>query len=178
MMILTAKVDFKKIMMILLSVAALILVIVLCSGQSRSEATSGTAMNANDSRVKFLRDFGWEVSPEPKETTMVKIPQENNEVFRRYNALQKGQGYDLSKYAGKKVMRFVYPVKNYPGSAEPVYATVLVYKNQIIGGDITDTSANGKICGFQMPPSANPSAPAPSAESTPEGTIPGGLGQQ
>ena len=45
-------------------------------------------------------------------------------------------------------MRYVYTVKNYPGATEPVYATVLVHKNQIIGGDITDTAPGGKIQGL------------------------------
>ena len=36
-------------------------------------------------------------------------------------------------------------IENYPGAAEPVYATLLVYKNKIIGGDITDTAANGTM---------------------------------
>ena len=65
---------------------------------------------------------------------------------------------------GKTVMRYVYKVNNYPGATEPVYATVLVYKNQIIGGDITDTSAKGHIRGFRMPETSGTSEPTvPSA---------------
>ena len=48
-------------------------------------------------------------------------------------------------------MRYVYQVNNYPGATEPVYATVLISKNQVIGGDITDTAAKGVIRGFKMP---------------------------
>ena len=69
----------------------------------------------------------------------------------RYNTLQKAQGYDLSKFAGKTVMRYVYKVNNYPSSTEPVYATLLVYKGKVIGGDVTDTAAKGHIRGFKMP---------------------------
>jgi hypothetical protein len=56
-------------------------------------------------------------------------------------------------------MRFVYRISNYPDATEPVYATLLVYKNQIIGGDITDTAANGQIRGFRFPGSTPPQAP-------------------
>jgi hypothetical protein len=42
-------------------------------------------------------------------------------------------------------MRYVYKVKNYPGATDPVYATLLIFKDQVIGGDITDTSAKGAI---------------------------------
>ena len=74
-------------------------------------------------------------------------------MFDRYNALQKSQGYDLTQYAGKTVMRYVYKITNYPGATDPVHATILVYKNQIIGGDITDTSASGIMTGFKKPAS-------------------------
>ena len=46
-------------------------------------------------------------------------------------------------------MRYVYKINNFPDATEPVYATLLVHKNQIIGGDITDTAANGAMQGFQ-----------------------------
>ena len=151
MMVLTAKVDFKKIMLALTAVAALILALILLLGGSDTTQTAGPAPSANDGRVKFLQDFGWEVTTSPTESGRVRIPEQPSEVFDRYNTLQKGQGYDLTKYAGKTVLRYVYKINNYPGAAEPVYATVLVYKNQIIGGDITDTSAKGHIRGFRMP---------------------------
>ena len=42
-------------------------------------------------------------------------------------------------------MRYVYKVNNFPGATEPVYATLLIYKNQVIGGDITNTAADGTM---------------------------------
>lgn len=172
MMILTAKVDFKKIMLVLLILAAVLLAaIVIFGGKSEDTAAQTSAVTANDDRVKFLSEFGWEVTPAPKEATQVRIPEEAGEMFRRYNALQKGQGYDLSKFTGKKVMRYVYEITNFPGAQEPVYATVLVYKGKVIGGDVTDTSVNGKIRGFQMPPAA--AAPTvPTVPTTPSAAVP------
>ena len=154
MMVMTARVDFKKIMLALAAVAALVLALIMLLGGQESAQTAAPAPSANDGRVKFLQDFGWEVTTSPVESGRVRIPEDSSEVFDRYNTLQKGQGYDLSKYAGKTVMRYVYKVGNYPGATEPVYATLLVYKNQIIGGDVTDTSAKGHIRGFKMPESA------------------------
>ena len=168
MMVMTAKVDLKKIMVILAAVAAVILALILLLGGSDDTVQTGApTVSGNDGRVQFLKDFGWEVAASPTESSQVKIPEEQSEVFDRYNTLQKGQGYDLSQFAGKKVMRFVYKVTNYPGATEPVYATVLVYKNQVIGGDITDTSPGGKIQGFKMPLTS---------ESAPTETIPATTG--
>ena len=149
MMVMTAKVDMKKIAIVLAAVVGVILAIVLLFGGNDAAATSAPVASNNDSRVKFLTDMGWDVSTSPTESSQVRIPEEQTEVFSRYNALQKSQGYDLSQYAGKTVMRYVYKVNNFPGATEPVYATILVYKNQIIGGDITNTAAKGVIQGFK-----------------------------
>lgn len=149
MMVMTAKVDLKKIAIILAAVVAVILAVVFLLGGG-GDAPASTTVSNNDARVKFLTDHGWQVSTSPTESGQVRIPEQQTEVFTRYNALQKSQGYDLSQYAGKTVMRYVYKVNNYPGATDPVYATVLVYKNQIIGGDITNTAAKGAIQGFRQ----------------------------
>jgi len=152
MMVMTAKVDKKKVMLILVAIAALVLSVILLVGEGNADAApTAASLGSNDGRVQFLEDFGWDVTTTPAETTQVKIPEDASEVFDRYNQLQKSQGYDLSQFAGKNVMRYVYEIKNYPGATEPVYATVLVYKNQVIGGDVTNTAAKGKIQGFEMP---------------------------
>ena len=151
MLIMTTKVDKRKLLIAAAAILAAIAGLIFLGGDETAPTASvstAPAADTNDARVKFLTDLGWEVTYSPAETGEVKIPREPDEVFERYNALQKSQGYDLSKYAGKKVMRYVYQVKNYPEAREPVYATLLVYKDQIIGGDITDTTPGGKVQGF------------------------------
>ena len=152
MMFMTAKVDLKKIVIAVLAVVAVVVALVMLLGGGSDTAPTATAtVSGNDARVAFLKEFGWDVSASPTESGQVRIPQGSTEVFDRYNALQKSQGYDLSQYAGKTVMRYVYKINNYPGATDPVYATVLVYKNQIIGGDITDTSAKGTVGALLKP---------------------------
>ena len=151
MLVLTAKVDKRKIAIILLAAVVLIGGIIMLFSGGESTPTGSVAVSDNDARVAFLKSFGWDVVNSPVESSQVRIPETSGDVFKRYNELQKSQGYDLSAYAGKTVMRYVYKVSNYPGATEPVYATVLVYKDQIIGGDVTDTSAKGVVRGFKMP---------------------------
>ena len=151
MLIMTTKVDKRKLLIAAVAaVAAIALLMVLGGGDSAPTASMSTAPAAdtNDARVKFLTDLGWEVTPSPTETGEVRIPKAGDEVFDRYNELQRSQGYDLMKYAGKKVMRYVYQINNFPEAKEPVYATVLVYKDRIIGGDVTDTTPGGRVQGF------------------------------
>ena len=173
MMVMTAKVDIKKILLAITAVAALVLALILLLGEpSQSTGASPTAVTSvpsgNDGRVQFLKDFGWEVVTSPTQTGQVKIPQDTTEVFDRYNNLQKSQGYDLSNYAGKNVMRYVYEVRNYPGATQPVYATLLVYKDKVIGGDVTDTAAKGHIRGFRMPEATTAPTVSPTTEGTTE----------
>lgn len=157
MMVMTAKVNKKKIALVLAGLALLIAaLIMLFGGGDEAAPTASPSISTNDGRVQFLKDFGWEVAASPVESGQVKIPETADEVFSRYNTLQKSQGYDLSQYAGKTVMRYVYKIKNYPGATDPVYATLLIYKDQVIGGDITDTSAKGVIRGFKMPTAQTP----------------------
>ena len=162
MLVMTAKVHKKKIVMILAALLAAVVGLVMLLGGGKSSPTGSAGVANNDARVEFLKSFGWDVTTSPVESGQVRIPEGGNEVFDRYNALQKSQGYDLSKYAGKTVMRYVYKVNNYPGATEQVYATLLVYKNQVIGGDVTDTSAKGTIRGFKMlQETPDPDATAP-----------------
>ena len=151
MFVMTTRVNKKKIIGLLAAAAGLIALLIILFGGSDATATAAPSVATNDGRVQFLKDFGWEVAASPVESGQVRIPETSSEVFDRYNALQKSQGYDLSKYAGKTVMRFVYKISNYPGATDPVLATLLVYKDQVIGGDVTDTAAKGVVRSFKMP---------------------------
>ena len=165
MMVMTAKVDLKKIALILGAVAAVILGLILLFGGDHTQTTAAAPVSNNDQRVQFLESLGWDVAASPVESGQVRIPETATEVFDRYNNLQKQQGYDLSTYAGKNVMRYVYKIENFPDATEPVYATVLVYKNQIIGGDITDTSAGGKVQGIKPVKKSSEQAAKPTTPS-------------
>ena len=58
-----------------------------------------------------------------------------------------GQGFDLEPYAGQICTQYVYKVENHPGD-DQVYATLLVYGDEIIGGDIASTAVDGFMHGF------------------------------
>ena len=149
MLVMTAKLDKKKLAFLFAAVVVIIAAVAMLLGGGDSTPTLSTNVSDNDGRVNFLKSLGWQVTTSPVESGQVKIPKESTEIFDRYNTLQKSQGYDLSKFAGKAVMRYVYQINNYPGATEPVYATILVYKDQIIGGDVTDTSAKGIVQGLK-----------------------------
>ena len=153
MFVLTAKLSKSKLIAAAVILIAAVLLIVLLATADTSPAAEIKPNGAtNEDRVAFLATYGWSVNAEPTEAQKVRIPDTaENEVFARYNDLQKSQGFDLTEYAGKEVMRYVYEILNYPEASAPVYASVLVYDGIIIGGDVTNTAPEGVIHGFTMP---------------------------
>ena len=101
----------------------------------------------NEERLAYLQSFGWQVQAEPTETREVMIPAQFNDVYTAYNVMQKAQGFDLEPYAGQICTQYVYKVENHPGD-DQVYATLLVYGDEIIGGDIASTAVDGFMHGF------------------------------
>ena len=112
----------------------------------------------NEERLEFISRFGWEVEQEPTEILEVLIPQEFDQVYTDYNILQQKQGYDLSKYQGKRCKRYTYEVTNYSGEEGEVYLNLLVYKNKVIGGDVCSAQIDGFMHGFD-PSTAQTFAP-------------------
>ena len=105
-------------------------------------------IKTNEDRVMFLKQFGWEVKPEAVASGEVEMPSEFDKVFTGYNEIQKRQGLDLSKYKGKKVIRYTYEITNYENANGKVYANIIVYRNKVIGGDVCSAKVGGFIHGF------------------------------
>ena len=75
MMVMTTKVDMKKILLTLGIIAAgIISIILLFGGSSDAQTTSAPAASNNDARVKFLQSFGWDVTPSPTESSVWPCP--------------------------------------------------------------------------------------------------------
>ena len=136
--------------------AALVAVLILCIptypvtavfASDGSKVYTGVKTNAD--RVEFLRRFGWEVKAEPDETVNVTVPETFDDIFEGYNRLQIEQGLDLSRYRRKTVTRYTYTVTNYPDYDGEVFATLLVYRGRVIGGDICSAEPTGFIHGFR-----------------------------
>ncbi|MBE6618347.1 MAG: DUF4830 domain-containing protein [Ruminococcaceae bacterium] len=116
------------------------------------ETTSGdisyTDVKSGADAANFLRQFGWDVSDEPNESTEVRIPAQFDEVFTQYNDIQKKQGLDLSKYRRKTVTRYTFEVKNFPEATGTVIASVITYRNRVIAGDLYKIGNGGFVVGL------------------------------
>ena len=106
-------------------------------------------IKSNEDRINFLKQFGWEVESEPCAEKEVLIPEEFDKIFAGYNEIQRKQGLDLSDFKKKNVMRYTYVITNYPDYNGTVYANILVYRNNVIGGDVCSADVGGFVHGFE-----------------------------
>ena len=145
-MVVSLKANRKRILAFLL--LAVIVVGACVFLQSRGEEESQPIPGGtNEERVAYLQSFGWQVQEEPAETREVMIPAQFNDVYTAYNVMQQAQGFDLKPYAGEVCTQYLYKVENYPNETE-VYATLLVYGEEIIGGDVASAKVDGFMHGF------------------------------
>lgn len=110
----------------------------------------GIANNAD--RVSFLKGFGYEVETTPLEVVKVTIPDRFDSVYEKYNDIQRAQGLNLKRFRGRTVTRYTYKVTNIGGAGgADVLANILVYRKNVIGGDVCSLGTDGFIHGFEMP---------------------------
>lgn len=115
---------------------------------AQAVAAKEVTLSTNEQRIAFLKSLGWEVISEPSSVSEVMIPQTFNKVYNNYNAIQKEQGYDLTKYRGVRAKRWTYSVSNYPGVKDGVCANLLVCEDKLIGGDISSVALDGFMKGL------------------------------
>lgn len=141
----------KKYIFPVLVAIILIITAVICifSGKDTNVNTEpGISYKASNSkeRLSFISQFGWAVDEEPCEVREVIIPEEFDNVYNNYNEIQKKQGLDLTEYCGKRVKRWSYIVKNYPGykeNDECIRINLLVFDGSVIGGDVCSVELDG-----------------------------------
>lgn len=112
---------------------------------------SSIKASTENERLSFISQFGWEIDEDPVEVCEVIIPSEFDETYTQYNEIQKKQGFDLTTYAGMRVKRWTYSVKNYPGHENKNYIriNILVYEGLVVGGDVCSIELDGFMHGFE-----------------------------
>lgn len=156
MLIVTAKMPKRKLSLgvaaaALLCCCAIALNFGQAIGASASALPSPKGVKSNQDRVDYLSAYGWQVSDEPTATQELLIPEEMDDSYTEYLALQNGQGFDLQKYAGKRVKRYTYEIFNYPTGETGVQANLLICKNTVVGGEVLSPRLDGFLHGLAMP---------------------------
>ena len=123
--------------------AGLLLILAVFIASTPSTPFSSASIKSADDVCAFLADLGWETESADVQTENSTLPEQFDDVFTEYNSLQLQQGCDLSKYLGKEITVYTVPIKNYGDSSQNVYATIIIHKNKVIGGDIHSAEMNG-----------------------------------
>ena len=67
----------------------------------------------------------------------VYVPVTFNDRYEQYNQLQKAQGLDLEPYKGEKCRLYMYLLADFEAENEQAFMSVMVYRDRVIGGDIS-----------------------------------------
>lgn len=158
MFIFTARIDRRRL------AAGAVALVLLCGtvlavgnlGAERSvgasaSAAASTKVKSNEERIAYLEHYGWQVAEEPIAVEELLIPEEFDESYTEYLALQSNQGFDLTEYCGKRVKRYTYEITNYPTGETGVQASLLIYKNRVIGGQVLSAKLDGFLHGLNYP---------------------------
>ncbi|MGI6180830.1 MAG: DUF4830 domain-containing protein [Agathobaculum sp.] len=118
------------------------------SAEAAEEIGLDTRLKTNEQRVALLEGFGWKVEAEPRSEREVQIPKTFDDTYQAYNAIQLGQGLDLTPYQGKRATLYTYELTEYPTGAEGVTANLLIRRNRLIAADISAAEADGFVHGI------------------------------
>ncbi len=161
MFIFTAKLNRKKLLAGALAIVLLCGVVytgsvVVHSGSLTASAASDQrgerkGVKTNEDRVAYLAEFGWAVQEKPVSTEELQVPDTFDGAYDDFVALQCEQGFDPTRYAGKRVKRYSYLITNYPTGEEGVMADLYICKNTVIGGEVLNPKLDGFLHGLNMP---------------------------
>lgn len=121
------------------------------SVDAAASVTAPKKVKTNEDRVAYLESCGWQVEPDPVAVEELLIPEEFDETYEDYLELQSSQGFDLTEYCGKRIKRYTYEITNYPTGETGVQASLLIYKNKVVGGEVLSAQLDGFLHGLEMP---------------------------
>lgn len=156
MIIYAAKLDRRRLAVGGLGALALVCVLGLFLNFTSRTATAGEVISPKgiktaEDRLAYLGAYGWLVKEDPLAVEELQIPQEMGSEYDQYLALQSQQGFDLARYAGKRVKRYTYEILNYPTGETGVQVSLLIYRSTVVGGDVLSPALDGFIHGLAMP---------------------------
>ena len=131
----------------LFTVTAMLICICLVCFEIYAVNNEVTNAKTNSDRLIFIKKAGYTVLSNEPISKAVVIPDVFYDVYENYNALQQSAGYDLSLYKGCEVTIYTYSVNAPEGYSGECVVNLIVYKDRVIGGDVSSTALGG----FMLP---------------------------
>lgn len=146
------RVFFTALAVVVLSSCLVLLIAFVGQFQAAQTSTGISLVATNEQeRLTFISHYGWEVDKDAAEVQEIVIPDVFDDVYNNYNQIQLEQGFDLTRYAGQRVKRWTYIVKNYPDTSpddDYIRLNLLIDDGVIIGGDVCSVKLDGFMHGF------------------------------
>ena len=101
--------------------------------------------------IRIAEFFYKDKAPAGIITDEVTIPKSFNDMYEKYNELQKPLGTDLSAYKGFECTRYSLHYPEYEGCGRTM--TLLVFDGRLIGGDMSDDLFDGEMVSLYNIPS-------------------------
>ncbi len=149
MYIYTAKFSKKKAVAILIALAALVAAVILLTPERSASAmaSQGRVESAADAAA-YMQTLGYRADALQAQVRAVTIPARFDDVYERYNAIQKECGFDLTPYRGREAALYTMPVLNYPAGGE-VMCDLLVCRGKVVGGGVYTAALDGFMHGLR-----------------------------
>lgn len=125
----------KRLFVILCAAVA----VFLCLTQFISVKAEGVKLSTNAQRVEYIKTLGVTLISDEYTKKNIVIPQDFNDVYSKYNRLQKSAGFDLSNYRGKTVTVYTYNCE------QDKAVSLMIFENRLIGGDVAETKLHGSM---------------------------------
>lgn len=127
---------------LLTAFAAVLLAATVFFGLRKSVYGTDAAVSADVTTPgEYLSSFGFSFEAPVKDE--VTVPYVFEAVYENYNAIQRSQGFDLSKYKGKTLTRYTYPLLE--ENRDDRFAEILLYGDMIVGADIYSVGFDGEM---------------------------------
>ena len=126
--------------------------IILADQSSALPTLAGISLEnikTEEGRRALLEAAGVKPTEDAPSVADVSLPKALDAVLLGYNEIQKKQGLDLSRYAGKTVTRYTYRLTSENGA--PVYANLVFFRNQLVAADVTTTGSNALVSPLLLP---------------------------
>ena len=125
--------------MLLTGVVAVVITFLFNHPAKPASANDNISCKTTEERVAYINSLDYETDSN-EESKEIIIPERFNDVYNKYNEIQKQQNFDLTEYKGKTAVMYTYHIINYEGG-DNVIANLIVYDGVLIGADLCDTSA-------------------------------------
>lgn len=125
--------------MLLMGFAVIVISFLFNHPAKPASANTIISCATTEERVAYINSLNFETDSR-EESKEIIIPERFNDVYNKYNDIQKQQNFDLTDYKGKTAVMYTYHITNYE-NGDNVIANLIVYDGVLIGADLCDTSA-------------------------------------